>query len=69
MTWDKDLPSGGQKFNVGDDAVRANNAALETAIGNEHDFSTGSTQTWRFSRGKRDRCRRKRTSARSRQVM
>ena len=43
--WDKDKPAGNTKLNLVDDAIRANNSALETAIAQDHDFVTSSTQT------------------------
>lgn len=45
MAWNKDLPSGTVALNLGDDAIRANNYAIEAAFGQEHEFTTGSTQS------------------------
>jgi len=45
MVWDKDKPAGNQKLRLADDDLRANNAALEAAIDEDHDFTTGGTQT------------------------
>lgn len=45
MAFDKEKPAGNQKVRLGDDDIRANNAALETAIGQDHDFATGAGQT------------------------
>ena len=47
MAWDKDLPDGGVSIAQGDDAIRANNAAAETALDFEHEFATGGVQTGR----------------------
>lgn len=47
MAWDKDLPDGAASIAVGDDSIRANNAALETALTAEHEFSTGGANTGR----------------------
>lgn len=44
MAWDKDEPSNKPLREV-DDAIRTNNAALETALSKDHDFSTSGTQT------------------------
>jgi len=49
--WDKGLPIAGRKARYIDDDIRANNAALETAFDNEHDFTTGGTQTGRHPQG------------------
>lgn len=38
MTWDKNLPAGNQARALGDDAIRANNDHLETALASEHQF-------------------------------
>lgn len=43
--WDKDKPAGSDPLRDGDDDLRANNAALETGFDQDHDFTTGSTQT------------------------
>jgi hypothetical protein len=45
MAWDKNKPAGSQKIRLSDDEIRANNAALEAAFSQGHDFSTGGTQT------------------------
>jgi hypothetical protein len=45
MTWDKDKPQGSTKIRYGDDAIRANNAALESAFSEGHEFATGGNQT------------------------
>ena len=45
MVWNKALPSGSNNINVGDDAIRANNNALETGLNTEHVLVTGGTQT------------------------
>jgi hypothetical protein len=45
MAWNKDLPAGNTKFNVGDDVIRANQAQLESGLHNEHEFATGGVQT------------------------
>jgi hypothetical protein len=45
MTWDKDKPQGSTKIRYGDDAIRENNAALESAFSEGHDFATGGGQT------------------------
>ena len=47
MAFDKNLPDGDISIALGDDAIRANNEALEDALDLEHDFSTGGTQTGR----------------------
>lgn len=49
MAWDKNLPAGGNDIALGDDAIRANNAAIETAVGREHEFSTGGTNSGRHA--------------------
>lgn len=38
MAWDKNLPSGSKKLNLGDDDIRANMDHLEDALGRELDF-------------------------------
>ena len=43
--WDKDKPQGSTKIRYGDDAIRDNNAALESAFSEGHDFATGGGQT------------------------
>jgi hypothetical protein len=45
MAWDKDKPAGSTKLRNADDDLRANNAALETAISEGHEFATGGNQT------------------------
>jgi hypothetical protein len=47
MAWDKNLPSGSADIGLGDNVIRANNAAIETALGAEHEFSTGGTNAGR----------------------
>lgn len=54
MAWDKNLPSGGADIAQGDDAIRANNAAIETAVGAEHEFSTGGDNSGRHKFGSGD---------------
>ena len=53
MVWDKSNPAGNTKVSVGDDAIRANNDALEAALTAEHAFATGDDQSGRhrFPRG------------------
>lgn len=51
MAWDKNLPAGGNDIALGDNAIRDNNAALETALGTEHEFSTGGTNAGRHKFG------------------
>lgn len=51
MAWDKDLPSGSLDIAQGDNAIRANNAAIESAFGQEHEFSTGGTNAGRHKFG------------------
>lgn len=51
MAWDKNLPNGGADIAQGDNAIRDNNAAIETALGQEHDFSTGGTNGGRHKFG------------------
>jgi len=36
--WDKDKPAGSTKIRLSDEQIRANNAALEDAIGRDHSF-------------------------------
>lgn len=38
MAWDADKPAGTQKIRLADDDIRANNAALEDALGRDHEF-------------------------------
>lgn len=45
MAWDKNVPAGSLKVNQLDDALRTQNAALETAVDAEHGFATGGNQT------------------------
>lgn len=47
MAWDKDLPNGSVNIAQGDNAIRDNNTAIETALGQEHEFSTGGTNAGR----------------------
>lgn len=49
MAWDKDLPDGDVGIDLGDDAIRANNAAAETAFDLEHRFATGGNQSGRHT--------------------
>ncbi|MFA5382055.1 MAG: hypothetical protein WC356_02735 [Candidatus Micrarchaeia archaeon] len=49
--WNKDLPAAGVAAKTIDDTIRDNNGALETAIDNEHDFTTGGTQTGIHAQG------------------
>jgi hypothetical protein len=49
MAWDKNVPAGSLKVNQLDDALRTQNAALETAIDAEHGFVTGGNQTGQHS--------------------
>jgi len=54
MTWDKTKPAGGLAPSVGDDAIRANNEALELGLGAEHDFPGSATpgpRRHKFPRG------------------
>lgn len=51
MAWDKNSPAPGIKAKVLDDLIRTNNDALETAIDNEHDFTTSGTQTGDHAQG------------------
>jgi len=45
MTWDKNKPSGGTKLRLADDMIRENQAAIEAALAEGHEFSTGGNQT------------------------
>lgn len=36
--WDKDKPAGSQKIRLSDEEIRANNAAVEDALGRNHNF-------------------------------
>lgn len=45
MAWNKGLPLGSKAGNLLDDDVRTNNDALESALTEEHVFSTGGDQT------------------------
>lgn len=47
MAWDKNLPDGAVNIAQGDNAIRDNNQAIETALGQEHEFSTGGTNAGR----------------------
>lgn len=49
MVWDKTLPVGTSKVSAGDNSIRANQDALETAVDLEHAFATGGTQTGRHT--------------------
>lgn len=52
MAWDKNVPEGATtQVNLVDDAIRVNNAALETALDAEHNFATGGAQTGRHQFG------------------
>ena len=52
MAWNKDLPIAGRKARYIDDDIRdINNPALEAAIDDEHDFTTGGTQTGQHTQG------------------
>jgi hypothetical protein len=44
MAWVKTLPADATVFRVADDAIRANNAQLETALDNQHVFTTAGAQ-------------------------
>lgn len=43
--WDKTKPAGSRSLNQVDDDIRANNDAIESALDQDHDFTTGTTQT------------------------
>jgi hypothetical protein len=43
--WDKTKPAGSRSLNQVDDDIRANNDAIESALDQDHDFTTGGTQT------------------------
>lgn len=43
--WDKAKPAGSTPLKTADDQIRANNDAIEAALDQDHDFTTGSTQT------------------------
>ena len=45
MTWDKNKPSGGTKIRLADDMIRENQAAIEAALAEGHEFATGGEQT------------------------
>lgn len=49
MAWDKNQPDGGADIALGDNKIRENNAALETALGREHEFSTGGANSGRHA--------------------
>lgn len=51
MAWIKTLPDGDVGIEQGDDAIRTNNAAIETAMDAEHYFATGGSQTGRHKFG------------------
>ncbi len=47
MAFDKTKPAGTTPLKTSDDQIRANNEALEAAIGQDHDFATGgSDPSW-----------------------
>lgn len=54
MAWDKNLPAGGADIAQGDNVIRDNNAAIETALGQEHEFSTGGVNAGRHKFGSGD---------------
>lgn len=54
MAWDKNLPAGGVDIAQGDNVIRDNNAAIETALGQEHEFSTGGVNAGRHKFGTGD---------------
>ena len=45
MAFDKNKPAGSQELRKSDDEIRANWSALETAISEGHEFTTGGNQT------------------------
>jgi hypothetical protein len=45
MAFDKNKPAGSTPLNQSDNQIRDNNAALEAAIAQDHDFATGGNQT------------------------
>jgi len=45
MVWDKTQPQESDAINTGPADIQANNAAIETALDKDHDFTTGGTQT------------------------
>lgn len=47
MPWDSSLPDGDISIALGDDAIRANNVAIEAALTLEHRFATGGNQSGR----------------------
>jgi len=49
--FDKGKPIAGRKARYIDDDIRANNEAIEAAVGFGHDFATGSTQTGEHNDG------------------
>jgi hypothetical protein len=51
MAFDKGKPIAGRKARYIDDDIRANNEAIEAAVGFGHDFATGSTQTGEHNDG------------------
>ncbi len=51
MAWNKANPAAGIAAKQLDNDIRTNNDALEAALGNEHDFTTGSTQTGIHTQG------------------
>lgn len=51
MVWSNLLPDGSKALNLGDNDLRANAAALEDALDEEHYFATGGSQTGRHRIG------------------
>src|SRR6056297_238640 len=45
MVFDKTRPAGSRKIRLSDDDLRENNAALESALSEGHEFTTGGNQT------------------------
>lgn len=45
MAWDKDKPAANTSLKVSNPEILTNNAALETALDQDHDFTTSGTQT------------------------
>ena len=50
MAWDKTAPATSDDWNVAVPKILTNNTAVETALDQDHDFTTGSTQTGKHSR-------------------
>jgi len=50
MAFDKDKPASGTSLRNSNPEILANQAALETALDADHDFTTGSTQTGRHNK-------------------